>query len=67
MEMRPVVSSQIASIGWEDGTARVEFKSGSTYEYEGVPESVVDDIAGAASPGQQFAATLKYGYSYKRV
>ena len=74
VEMVPVSSSQLQSIGWdkETGKAYVRFidkrgGAGALYRYDDVPESVVTDIINAPSAGQQFNATLKFGFSYERI
>jgi hypothetical protein len=42
MKLCNVVSSNIDSIGHENGVMRVKFKNGGTYEYQGVtPEQFV--------------------------
>lgn len=67
MEMEPVVSSQIAAVGFENGTLRVEFKSGSQYDYSGVPESVFLALKSADSVGRYFGANVKGSYPYQKV
>ena len=52
--------------------ARVRFlakgkNAGSLYEYDQVPAEVVQAIIDAGSPGRQFADTLKYGFTYRRI
>lgn len=47
MQMIPVPSSNIVSIGYEENTLYVQFHSGTLYAYYNVPESVYhecDDI-----------------------
>jgi KTSC domain-containing protein len=72
---RPVVSSQIASVGYDEGAKRlaIEFKShnpdhttGSVYEYENVEQDIADgffrekDENGKKwSVGSHFGKTLK--------
>ena len=38
----PVSSSNLASVGYEGGILEIEFKSGSVYQYSGVPVYVPD-------------------------
>ena len=40
MVMHPVSSTDIASIGYENGTLYISFHKGGTYAYFGVPQSV---------------------------
>ena len=69
MDRQPVVSSNIAAIGYESGTntLEVEFASGAVYEYLGVPGDVYDGFLAAESPGRYFAANIKGSYSFNRV
>ena len=80
--MTPVNSSNIAAIGWEEhevpedandpherrGTLTVDFRSGRTYRYMDVPESVYDDLLNAPSVGQTFATLVRQGgYVFEKV
>lgn len=47
MERIPVSSSNLASVGYQDGILEVAFKSGSVYQYTGVPESVYEALMSA--------------------
>jgi len=70
-----VDSSQIVRVGYDPETlkAYVSFKDRrtgdvqSTYEYDDVPEDVVTNIINAESAGRGFGATLKFGYTYRRM
>lgn len=71
--MYQVKSSNIDKIGWHLGSLFVEFKSGDTYEYIGVPHvSFRDMIEGSHDPefsvGKHFHQHIKQaGYKYKRL
>jgi len=74
MEMIEVSSSQLKAIGYDPETRKavIEFQpnrqgASSVYEYDDVAQEEVDAIINAESPGRQFAATLKYGKSYRRT
>jgi KTSC domain len=69
MKMQPVESSNIRSIGHdaESNTLRVEFKNGGTYEYDGVPAEVHDDLIDAPSKGQHLHKHIRGMYPAKRV
>lgn len=51
MIMKPVSSSNVACIGFENGVLRVQFHNGYVYEYYNVPESVYKDFLHAPSKG----------------
>lgn len=67
MERIPVSSSNLASVGYQDGILEVAFKSGSVYQYTGVPESVYDALMSAPSHGKFFAAFIRNNYPYRQV
>lgn len=49
------------------GTLRVQFKSGGTYDYPGVPAHIVDQMASAPSIGSFIHHTIKPRYAGKKV
>lgn len=61
MERKPVVSSNIVSVGYDPETQdmEVEFKGGSTYTYHGVAQRAYDDFVGAESVGKHFHANIR--------
>ncbi len=61
MNMIPVQSSQIASIGHDAAkqTLAVRFTNGSTYEYGNVPVELHDRLMKAESVGKFFSAEIK--------
>lgn len=69
MNMQPVSSSNIASVGYdaEEQTLAVEFHSGSTYQYSNVPEAEFDRLLNAGSVGSYFNANIKNSYSATQV
>ena len=67
MNMIPVSSSNIASIGYENGTLYVSFNRGGLYAYSGVPESIYRGLMSAPSHGSYLASHVKGVYSYKRI
>ena len=52
MTRRPVRSSNVSAIGWEDEVLEVEFVSGHIYAYQDVPESEYRAMLGADSIGR---------------
>ena len=67
MHMIPVVSSNIASIGYENGTLYVSFHHGGLYAYSGVPESVYNGLMSAPSRGKYLATYVKGIYPYQKL
>jgi len=53
MERTPVKSSNVDSVGYEEGTKTLEvgFKSGGVYQYAGVEPQTHADLMGAESIG----------------
>ena len=54
MQLYPVTSSNLDSVGYSDGVMRIRFKSGGLYEYHNITESVYTDLITAASVGKYF-------------
>lgn len=46
---------------------RVQFKSGSMYEYDGVEESTYNSLMSASSHGKYFCANIRNSYHYSRI
>lgn len=70
MERKYVVSSNIASIGYdaEQMILEVEFNYGSIYQYFDVPESVYEGLMTADSYGKYLDAYVKKaGYRYEKL
>ncbi|WP_079176522.1 KTSC domain-containing protein [Streptomyces sp. MUSC 14] len=69
MRRQPVVSSNVASIGYdlEGSILEVGFHSGTVYQYYGVTQSVYAAFMNAPSKGRYHAHFIKDRYSYRRV
>lgn len=67
MNMTPVCSSNIASIGYENGTLYVTFHHGGLYAYSGVPVSIYNGLMSASSHGSYLASHVKGVYPYRRI
>jgi hypothetical protein bpseD_00470 len=67
MQMIAVSSSNIASIGYENGILYVSFNNGALYSYSGVPEVEYRNLMSTASHGQYLAAHIKGFYPYQRI
>ncbi len=69
MDRTPVISSSIASIGYDrtSHTLEVEFTSGNTYQYFGVPEQMHSEFMVAPSKGGYFNEKIRERFSYARL
>ena len=67
MNMIPVDSSDLSSVGYENGTLYIAFNSGGLYSYSGVPASVYSGLLSASSKGRYFHANIKNVYPYQRI
>ncbi len=65
--MKEVKSSQIHSIGYENGMMMIRFNGkggvpGPLYHYADVPKKVYDDLMAADSHGKHFLAHIRNSY-----
>jgi hypothetical protein len=72
MEMMAVSSSTIARVGYDAAsqTLRIEFHSGSAYEYFDVPEQVFANLINppeGTSTGKYFSSDVKGQFRYSRL
>jgi len=67
-ERIPVVSSNIASIGYDakKKVLEIEFHHGAVYKYFDVPEKVYEDLMGSPSLGAYFMNELKDKFNYQK-
>ena len=69
MERNPVISSNIAEVGYDErsNTLEVQFKNGRVYQYFAVPSQEARNLIAAASHGQYLNQHIKGRYRYARV
>ena len=69
MNREPVVSSNVAAIGYDEPsqTLEVEFTNGAVYQYYNVTQAVFEQFQQAGSKGQFLAYQIKNMYPYSRV
>jgi len=69
MDRTPVISTNVASVGYDPGAAtlEVEFKDGSIYQYFNVPQVVADQLVAASSVGGFLAANVKNRFQYTKL
>lgn len=68
VEMHPVVSSNVVSVGWNDKTDMlyVKFKQGPIYGYVGVSKEEFEDVLKAESVGKAIHA-IKSTHGFTRI
>jgi uncharacterized protein len=69
MDRKSVPSSNISSMGYDPATEtlEVEFKSGSVYQYYGVPEALYEQLDRAPSIGSFLNTYIRNSYPYSLV
>ena len=67
MNRQYVSSSDIASIGYENGTLEIEFHSGGIYQYLNVPERIYNNLINSTSYGKYFHNYIKNSYSTIKI
>lgn len=69
IERQPVVSSDIASIGYDESsqTLEIEFKATGLYRYFSVPKDLYDGLARTPSPGKYFLQHIKGKYAWEKL
>ena len=69
IERQPVVSSDVASIGYDEATEtlEIEFKATGMYRYFSVPKSVFDELMATPSPGKFFLQHIKGKYAWEKA
>jgi hypothetical protein len=69
MEMKPVTSSNIAAVGYAEGSGEliVQYKGGGTYRYFDVPAEVHAGLAEAKSIGGYINENVKGKFSFARA
>jgi hypothetical protein len=69
MDMKGVDSSNIDAIGFDAFAKklRIRFKSGETYEYDTVPQTVHNELMNANSHGSYFNKNIRDKYPTKKL
>ena len=65
--MHPVTSTNLSTVGWQDGTLYITFRSGKKYKYLNVPEFMGRDILQASSPGNYFNKNVKGYFTEEKI
>ncbi len=67
MVMAPVSSSNLESVGYENGTLYIRFRKGGLYAYYNVPEPIYKGLMMASSHGRYFHAYIKGQYGDTKI
>ena len=69
MIRKPVVSSDIRSVGYdgESNALEIEFHSGGIYQYYSVSKAIYEALMNAPSHGKYFHAHIKDTFRYRRI
>ncbi len=69
MNRKPVTSSNIRSVGYDENsqTLEVEFNSNDVYQYLNVPARIHVELMSAGSKGQYFIKNIKEVFEYRKV
>lgn len=69
IEMIPVVSSNVESIGYDESTQRlrVKFLTGAIYEYRNFPIMEFEQLKNASSVGSYLNRNIAKNYPYEKV
>ena len=69
MKRNPVISSNLAAVGYDPSSQvlEIEFKSGSVYDYFGVPQGLYEQLMAAASLGTFFHQYIRDAFQTQRV
>lgn len=66
MNLIKVKSSNVVSVGYENNTLYVQYKSGM-YSYSNVDKTVYENLLKAESKGKFMNSEVKNKYSYKKL
>ena len=66
-DMKPVFSSHVAAMGYDDGTLYVQWTTGRVSAYEGVPEDLADKVTKSWSIGDALRTDIKGQYGHRYV
>jgi len=62
-----VSSTDLVSVGYENGILEIEFKGNNVYQYFNVPQSVYNGLLSAGSKGTYFHSHIKDIYRYRKA
>jgi hypothetical protein len=67
MTRTPVISSNLKSVGYENGILEIEFHSGGIYRYFHTNVELFNSLLSASSKGKFFDRNIKNKYSFQKL
>lgn len=69
IERQPVVSSDLASVGYDAATQtlEIEFKATGVYRYFSVPQDLFNQLLATPSPGKFFLQHIKGKFAWEKA
>lgn len=67
MNRQFVNSSNLNSVGYDDGVLEIAFHHGGTYQYFNVPSFIYSGLLSASSKGTYFHENIKNNYQHSRI
>ena len=67
MEMKEVVSSNIHSVGYENGILQIQYRGGGIYNYFDVPKTLFEHLMKAESKGRFVNANINKKFKYEKL
>ena len=69
IQRQPVISSDIAAIGYDEAaeTLEIEFRATGLYRYFSVPKAVSEEFRRTTSPGKFFLKNIKGKYAWEKI
>lgn len=66
MNLKPVSSSRMNAVGWENNTMYIQFKNGAIYAYENVSEQEYRQFLASSSLGHELV-NFQSRHPYHRI
>ena len=67
MNRQAVTSSNLRSVGYENGVLEIEFHSSGIYQYSNVSAPIYQGLMNASSKGGYFHQHIKDQYEYTQI
>lgn len=67
MVRQPVISTNVYSVGYDNGVLEVQFLNGAIYQYFNVPFEIYRHLVSFTHPGTYLARAVKGRFRYQRI